>query len=89
MLIEGASVGRALITSDIHGCKETLKDGESGFLVPLADADALYCSMMAFYNMSLDEKRQMGLNGHKYVSEGFNRSDVVKFTVDTLREGLK
>lgn len=89
VLIEGASVGRALITSDIHGCKETVQDGESGFLVPLADADALYCSMMAFYNMSLDEKRQMGLNGHKYVSEGFNRSDVVKFTVDTLREGLK
>jgi glycosyltransferase involved in cell wall biosynthesis len=35
------SMGRAIITTDAPGCRETIVDGEHGFLVPVRDAAAL------------------------------------------------
>jgi glycosyltransferase involved in cell wall biosynthesis len=35
------STGRALITTDTPGCRETVRPGENGFLVPPGDAAAL------------------------------------------------
>lgn len=88
-LIEGAATGRALIATDIYGCKETVIDGQSGFIVPKADAEALYSAMMRFYNMSIDEKREMGLKGRKFVEKHFDRRNVVSFTVSSLNGRLK
>lgn len=40
-LIEGAAAGRALVASDVAGCREVCRDGETGLLVPPGDAAAL------------------------------------------------
>jgi glycosyltransferase involved in cell wall biosynthesis len=40
-LLEAMSTGRALITTDTPGCRETVRPGENGFLVPPGDAAAL------------------------------------------------
>jgi glycosyltransferase involved in cell wall biosynthesis len=40
-LLEALSTGRALITTDAPGCRETVLPGENGFLVPAGDVDAL------------------------------------------------
>jgi len=40
-LIEAAACGRALVASDIPGCREVVTDGENGLLVPPKDAAAL------------------------------------------------
>ncbi len=37
--------GRPLITSDISGCREAVEDGNSGYLRPAKDANALYGAM--------------------------------------------
>ena len=39
-------MGRAVITTDAPGCRETVMDGENGFLVPVKDVDALADAMM-------------------------------------------
>jgi glycosyltransferase involved in cell wall biosynthesis len=41
ILIEGAAVGRPLVTTDHTGCREAVRDGENGFLVPPRDPQAL------------------------------------------------
>lgn len=41
VLIEAAACGRALVASDIPGCREVIRDGENGLLVPQRDAPAL------------------------------------------------
>ena len=43
-ILEAMSMGRAVITSDAPGCRETVIDGENGFLTPLKDVDALTAS---------------------------------------------
>jgi len=41
VLIEAASMGKPMVTTDTPGCREVVVDGENGLLVPVRDADAL------------------------------------------------
>ena len=45
---EAMAMGRAVITTDAPGCRETVVDGVNGFLVPVRDAVALADAMMRF-----------------------------------------
>lgn len=47
-VLEAMSVGRPVITTDAPGCRETVEHGGNGFLVPVADAQALALAMMKF-----------------------------------------
>jgi glycosyltransferase involved in cell wall biosynthesis len=40
-LLEAAACGRALVATDVPGCKEVIEHGVNGFLVPAKDANAL------------------------------------------------
>ena len=46
-VLEGMAMGRAIITTDAPGCRETVKTGLNGLLVPPRDTDALFDAMMA------------------------------------------
>ena len=41
VLIEAAASGRALVASDVPGCREVVRHGENGFLVPAHSTEAL------------------------------------------------
>ena len=42
------AMGRAAVVTDAPGCRETVREGENGFLVPLRDAPALANAMERF-----------------------------------------
>lgn len=44
-VIEAMSVGRAIITTDVPGCRETVNDGKNGYLVPVRDCNQLFQKM--------------------------------------------
>lgn len=45
---EAMAVGRAVITTDVPGCRETVVDGVNGFIVPKWNAEALAEKMIYF-----------------------------------------
>ncbi|UCV18277.1 glycosyltransferase family 4 protein [Ferribacterium limneticum] len=45
---EAMAMGRPVITTDAPGCRETVVDGENGFLVPVRDVPALVEAMLKF-----------------------------------------
>lgn len=45
---EAMAMGRAIITTDVPGCRETVVDGDNGFLVPVRDPQALAQAMCKF-----------------------------------------
>jgi glycosyltransferase involved in cell wall biosynthesis len=47
-VLEAMAMGRAILTTDAPGCRETVVEGENGFLVPPRDAEALYRAMKHF-----------------------------------------
>lgn len=47
-VLEAMAMGRAVITTDAPGCRETVVDGDNGFLIPVKDVDALTQAMLHF-----------------------------------------
>lgn len=45
VLIEAAACGRAIVTTDVPGCREVVKDGDNGLLVPARDGVALAAAL--------------------------------------------
>jgi len=47
-VLEAMASGRAIITTDVPGCRETVIDGDNGWLVPARDVTALCAAMEKF-----------------------------------------
>ena len=47
-VLEAMAMARPIITTDAPGCRETIVDGESGFIVPIKDSEALATAMQRF-----------------------------------------
>ena len=86
-LQEGAAMCRPLITSNIHGCKETVLDGVSGYLAEVRNADSLYDAMKRFCDLPHGEKQAMGLAGRKHMEKEFDKTKVVDWTMSEIFSG--
>lgn len=78
-ILEALSTGRAVITTDAPGCRDTVAD-ESGYLVQLGDAEGLAAAMTAAI-ASPDKLRAMGEAGHAMAR---GRFDVRAVNADLL-----
>lgn len=74
-VLEAMSMGRAVITTDAPGCRETVKNGETGFLVPVKDADALAEKMLAFVE-NPQWVAEMGAKSAAYCRQKFDVNTV-------------
>ena len=84
VLLEGASIGRALIATDIHGCKESIINGVSGFTCKVKDSGDLYDKIKKFALMSYDDKAKMGQCGRRHMEDVFDKRKVVEMTVEEI-----
>ena len=82
--LECAASGRPVITSNIPGCREAVLEGKSGFLAEKKNSEDLYRVMKRFAEMSIEERKEMGLCGRKHMEEIFDKKKVVEETVKRL-----
>ncbi len=80
-VLEAMATGRPILTTTVPGCKETVVQGENGFLVPVRDVDALVERMIWFIEHR-DQWPRMGQASRKMAEERF---DVHKINADLLR----
>ena len=78
-LLEAAASGRAMIATDIAGCREVVRDKVTGIIVPARDAESLQSAMI---RMGTDgEFRQRCGQASREMAEGlFSVEDVVRDT---------
>lgn len=74
-VLEAMSMGRPVITTDAPGCRETVRDGETGFLVPVGSGQAVADRMERFIQKP-DLIPVMGAAGAAYCRERFAVSKV-------------
>ena len=84
VLLEAAASARPVIATDRSGCRETVDDGISGFVIPIKDEKALIEALECFMGMTWEARRDMGLAGRKKVEREFDRKIVVKMVVDEV-----
>ena len=65
------SIGRAIITTDVPGCRETVQGGKNGFLIPLFDVEAL-AEKMIFLIKNPEEVVRMGSESYNIACEKFD-----------------
>jgi glycosyltransferase involved in cell wall biosynthesis len=76
VLTEAAACGRAVITSDVPGCRDAIEPGVTGLLVPMRDIKALAAAIRFLLdNPSLCE--EMGRAGRKLAECSFDIQKVV------------
>ena len=85
VLLENASSGRFLITTDNPGCQETVLNGESGYIYHGGDVNELVKTIEEFLGLDNEERKNMGIQGRKYVEEKFSR----KIVVEAYKEKIK
>lgn len=78
---EAMAIGRAVITTDVPGCRETVIDGVNGFLVPKWDYQALAQKMLYFIE-NPEQIEIMGLASHRLAQEKF---DAIKVNTRLLK----
>ena len=87
VLLEGASMAKPLIASDIAGCKEVIEHGITGYLARVKDSEDLYSQMKRFHLLNEEAKHKMGQAArHKMIKE-FSMDkiyDVYKKEIDNL-----
>lgn len=87
VLIEAAACGRAIVTTDVPGCREIVRNGENGLLVPVRDSVALAAALKTLIeNPNL--RARMGAKGREIAVEEFSEEKVINQTLSVYRELL-
>mgnify|MGYP004459393201 CR=1 FL=1 len=84
VLLEAAATGRAIITTDIPGCREAVDNGKSGMLCRVKNTDSLYKAMKRFAELPRDKREAIGKIGRAKMEQEFDKRKVVEETVKAL-----
>lgn len=84
-LVEAAACGRAVVTTDVPGCRDAIEPGVTGLLVPVKDAEALADAIQTLID-SPERRLQMGLAGRKLAEDSFAIEKIVGQHMSIYRE---
>lgn len=80
-LIEAAACGRAVVTTDVPGCRDAIDPGKTGLLVPVRDPQAL-ADAIARLAGDATQRQAMGAAGRALAEREFNIERVARIHVD-------
>ena len=76
VLVEAASCGRPIVTSDIPGCHDVVRHGENGLLVPIRNPDALARAIEVLVS-DTELRARMGACGREIALREFDERLVI------------
>jgi len=84
-LLEATSMAKPIITTNTVGCREVVKNGENGFLVPIKNSKLLAKKIEALLS-DVDERKIMGENGRILAIKEFDVKRVVTQYLELYNE---
>lgn len=82
-VIEAMAMGRAIITTDVPGCRETVIHESNGYLVPDRDPEALAVAMLNFIDDPQNIER-MGLRSRELAEKKYDVHQVNEFMIKEM-----
>lgn len=86
--VEPLLMEKPVVASRTGGLPDVVREGETGFLVPPRDADALASALLRALALSPAERHALGANGRRLVSGLFDLDRVVDREAALFREAL-
>ena len=86
-LLEAASCALPIVTTDVPGCREVVRDGDNGLLVEARSAVAL-ADALAKLIADPDLRRQMGQRGRERVLREFSQEQIIAQFLELYQESL-
>jgi len=77
VLLEAGATGLPIVATAVGGNGEVVVDGQTGFLVPPGDSEALMRAMLRLMDLSPDERARMGRAGRAHVEANYSLERVV------------
>ena len=87
LLRKAMAAGLPCVTTDVPGCREAVRNGDNGMLVPPGNAGALADALEELLR-DPESARKMGLRGRQRVEEEFSADQVNESTLALYREML-
>jgi len=84
-LVEAAACGRAVVTTDMPGCRDAIEPGKTGLLVPVKDAGAL-ADAIQYLIENPDKRREMGAAARQLAEREFAIEKIVEQHLNIYRE---
>lgn len=76
-LIEAAACGRAVITTDVPGCRDAITPNKSGILIPAKSSKAIVSAIKLLCDND-DKRIEMGKKGRELAESCFDIADVIE-----------
>ena len=89
VLLEAAAIGRPLLASNIHGCKEIVINNYNGFLFESKSVESLTESIEKIISINYEDRLEMGKKSRKHVEKNFDKKIVIKEYLDAVRKYIK
>jgi glycosyltransferase involved in cell wall biosynthesis len=86
-LIEAAACGRPLITADVPGCREIVRNGDNGIVVPSNDATAIANAIQWMID-NPEQRQTMGATSRQIFEQGFTEQIVIDTIQKLYRDRL-
>lgn len=84
-LIEAGCMEKPLIATNVEGCKDIVKDNYNGFLCEVKNTTSLAKAFEKFLNLDEEQKKLMGENSRKFVSENFDVRKVIEIYENSIK----
>ena len=76
-------MGRPVVTTDAPGCRETVREGVNGFLVPVKDSEALAGAMERFI-LEPELIARMGRESRRIAEERYDVHEVNRVILEAM-----
>jgi glycosyltransferase involved in cell wall biosynthesis len=83
-LLEAAACGLPIVTTDAVGCREVVRNGDNGLLVPMGDTQALAKALRILIS-DADLRRRMGRQSRVRAEREFSSEQVIRETLAVYR----
>jgi glycosyltransferase involved in cell wall biosynthesis len=78
-------MGKPVITTDSVGCRDTVEDGVTGWLVPARDSCALGAQMLSLFDLTDAERAGFSASARSRVGLIFDEQIVLKAYVNAIQ----
>lgn len=87
--IEAGAMARIVIATNIGGCKETVINNKTGFLIPPNDHKALTLMLKKAMSLSTAKREEIGTHARKLIMQNFSLDMMIKKTLAVYKKLLR